>query len=175
MSGTLENLRAIEQPEEIARLLALYAAAFADKAVPARARPRIGAPSESRKRGFMQWSLKVAGLDCGLSLESVTETRWRIDHTAQGALALKEGSALLLRQWHVKRAPTDAALTAAEIAQITDEAPCYITPGIRRGLPIERRLYQVVADLTQDAEAIRASTEAAVARQAAAVEKFGFS
>jgi hypothetical protein len=174
MTGTADSLRAIEAPEEIARLLALFAAAFAGKDVPARLRPRIGAPSDVRKRGFRQWSVKVQGLDASISLESVTDTRWRMDHMAQGALALREGTALLMRQWHVKRAPTDAALTAAEIAAITAEPPFYVTPGIRRGLPVERRLFQIVADLSTPPEAIRAAVEAAAARDAAAVEKYGF-
>lgn len=168
------SFRAIEQPDEINRLLALWAAAFDDKAIPARQRPRLRPPSGGRKAGFTLWGVKISGLDLPISLEEVTADRWRIDHSNQGALVLREGVPLLLRQWYVKRAPTDASLTAAEIAQVTDIAPFYVTPGVHRGTPTERRLYQLIADLSGTPEEIRAQTAEALARQAAATEKFGF-
>jgi hypothetical protein len=169
------SLRAIEQPDEITRLLALWAAAFDDKAIPARQRPRLRPPSGGRKAGFTLWGVKIAGLDMPISLEEVTADRWRIDHSNQGALVMRDGVPVLLRQWYVKRAPADASLTAAEIAQITDIAPFYVTPGVHRGTPTERRLYQLVADLSGTVEEIRAQTAEALARQTAATEKFGFS
>jgi hypothetical protein len=175
MSSTMpRSLRAIEQPEEITRLLALWAAAFDDKAIPARQRPRLRPPASGRKAGFTQWPVKVSGLDVSISLEEVTSDRWRLDHGNQGALAMRDGAALLLRQWYVKRAPADASLSAAEILQVSEEPPYYITPGIHRGTPVERRLYQVVADLTASVEEIRTQTAEALARQTAANEKFGF-
>jgi hypothetical protein len=175
MSITLpRSLRAIEAPEEVSRLLALWAAAFEDKATPARQRPRLRPPATGRKAGFTLWAVKIAGLETHISLEEVTADRWRLDHSNQGALATRDGSPVLLRQWYVKRAPADASLTAAEIAQVTDDAPFYVTPGIHRGTPVEKRLYQVMADLSGTADAIRAQTAEAVARQTAATEKFGF-
>jgi hypothetical protein len=168
------SLRAIEQPAEIERLLALWAAAFDEKSIPARAKPRLRPAATGRKAGCTLWQAKVAGLDMNICLEEVTSNRWRLDHGNQGALALMDGTPVLLRQWYVKRAPTDASLSAAEIAQVTEEAPFYVTPGVHRGAPSERRLYQVVADLTQPPEAIREQTAAAIARQTAANEKFGF-
>jgi hypothetical protein len=121
------------------------------------------------------WQAKVSGLDMNICLEEVTSDRWRLDHGNQGALAMMDGSPVLLRQWYVKRAPADASLTAVEIAQVTEEAPFYVTPGVHRGAPSERRLYQFVADLTATPELIRQQTAEAVARQTAATEKFGFS
>lgn len=168
------SLRAIEQPPEITRLLAVWGAAFDDKAIPARQRPRLRPASDGRKPGFSLWGVKIGGLDTHISLEEVTADRWRIDHSNQGALVMCDGAALLLRQWYVKRAPADASLTAAEIAQITEEAPFYVTPGVHRGAPTERRLYQLVADLSGTPEQIREQTALALARQTAATEKFGF-
>ncbi|NKE44171.1 hypothetical protein HB662_05245 [Roseomonas frigidaquae] len=169
------SLRAIEQPAEIERLLALWVAAFDEKSIPARAKPRLRPAATGRKAGCTLWQAKVAGLDMNICLEEVTSDRWRLDHGNQGALALLDGSPVLLRQWYVKRAPADASLTAAEIAQVTEDAPFYVTPGVHRGAPSERRLYQFVADLTATPEAIRQQTAEAIARQAAATEKFGFS
>ncbi len=169
------SLRAIEQPDEITRLLGVWGAAFDDKSIPARQRPRLRPPSGGRKAGFTLWQVKVSGLEMHISLEEVTSDRWRIDHSNQGALVMRDGTPLLLRQWYVKRAPTDASLTAAEIVQITDEPPLYVTPGVHRGAPTEKRLYQVVAELDGTPEQIRAQTAEALARQAAATEKFGFS
>jgi len=168
------SLRAIEQPDEITRLLAVWGAAFDDKAIPARQRPRLRPPVSGRKAGYTQWQVKIAGLETHISLEEVTADRWRIDHSNQGALAMRDGSPVLLRQWYVKRAPTDASLSAAEIAQVTEEAPFYVTPGVHRGAPSERRLYQFVAALDATPEEIRAQTAEALARQTAATEKFGF-
>jgi hypothetical protein len=168
------SLRAIEQPAEIERLLALWVAAFDDKGTPARQRPRLRPPATGRKAGCTLWQAKVAGLDVNICLEEVTSDRWRIDHGNQGALAMMDGNPVLLRQWYVKRAPADASLSAAEIAQVSDEPPYYVTPGVHRGTPVERRLYQVIAALSDPPEAIRAQTAAALARHAAATEKFGF-
>jgi len=167
-------LRAIEQPPEIDRLLAIWGQAFDDKAIPVRARPRLKPMGPGRREGFTQWGAKVGGMEMHISLEEVTSNRWRIDHNNQGALALLDGRPALLRQWYVKRAPTDASLTAAEIAQLTEEAPFYVTPGVHRGTPTERRLYQLVAMLDEDVAAIREQTNAAIARHNAALEKFGF-
>lgn len=169
------NLRAIEQPAEIERLLALWVAAFDEKSIPARAKPRLRPPATGRKAGCTLWQAKISGLDMNICLEEVTSDRWRLDHGNQGALAMMDGSPVLLRQWYVKRAPSDASLTAVEIAQVTEEAPFYVTPGVHRGAPSERRLYQFVADLTATPEVIRQQTAEAVARQTAATEKFGFS
>ncbi|WP_209318663.1 hypothetical protein [Falsiroseomonas selenitidurans] len=168
------SLRAIEQPAEIERLLGLWAAAFEEKSIPARARPRLRPAATGRKAGCTLWQAKVAGLDMHICLEEVTSDRWRLDHGTQGALALRDGAPVLLRQWYVKRAPADASLSAAEIAQVTEEPPFYVTPGVHRGAPSERRLYQLVADLTATPEEIRAQTGEAIARQTAATEKFGF-
>lgn len=168
------SLRAIEQPAEIERLLALWAAAFDEKTIPARAKPRLRPPATGRKAGCTLWQAKVTGVDVNICLEEVTSDRWRLDHGNQGALAMLDGGPVLLRQWYVKRAPADASLTAAEIAQVTEEAPFYVTPGVHRGAPSERRLYQVVADLGATPEVIRQQTEDAMARHKAATEKFGF-
>lgn len=167
------RLRAIEAPEEVARLLEAWAAAFQDAGLPARQRPRL-ARSSKGKPGHLAWDARMSGIDFDISIEVVSETRWRLDHNRQGALAEEDGRPLLLRQWYVKRAPQDASLSAAEIAQITDEPPCYVTPGIARGTPLERRLYQVVADLSAPAEAIRERTAASIALHRAAMERFGF-
>ena len=168
-------LRAIEQPAEVERLLAHWAAAFADKSIPARAKPRLRPPATGRKAGCTLWQAKVTGLELNICLEEVTSDRWRLDHGNQGALAMRDGTPVLLRQWYVKRAPADNSLTVLEIAEITEEAPFYVTPGVHRGAPSERRLYQLIADLSGDEEAIRAQTTEAVARQTAATEKYGFS
>jgi hypothetical protein len=170
---TPRRLRAIERPEEVARHLETWAAAFRDAKLPARQIPRV-ARSAKGKPGHLAWDARIAGIDIDISIEVVSETRWRLDHNRQGALADDEGRPLLLRQWYVKRAPNDASLTAAEIAQITEEPPCYVTPGIARGLPLERRLYQVVADLSAPVEQIRERTAASIALHRAAMEKFGF-
>ncbi len=168
------SLRAIEQPPEIDRLMALWAKAFDEKSIPARQRPRLKAMGPGRRDGFTQWGAKVGGMEMHISLEEVTANRWRIDHNNQGALALLDGRPALLRQWYVKRAPADASLSAAEIAQVSEEEPFYVTPGVHRGTPTERRLYQVVAMLDDDVVAIREQTAAAIARHTAAVELFGF-
>ena len=168
------SLRAIEQPAEIERLLALWAAAFDDKGTPARQKPRLRPAATGKKAGHTLWGAKVAGMEVNICLEEVSNDRWRLDHNNQGALALLDGVPVLLRQWHVKRAPADAALSAAEIAQVTEEPPFYVTAGVHRGSPTERRLYQVVAALDAEPAEIRAQTAAALARQQAATEKFGF-
>ncbi|NGM21295.1 hypothetical protein G3576_14825 [Roseomonas stagni] len=168
------SLRAIETPAEIDRLLALWGKAFDDKAIPARQRPRLKPMGPGRRDGFTQWGAKVGGMEMNISLEEVTHNRWRIDHGNQGALALLDGQPALLRQWYVKRAPADASLSAKEIAEVTEEAPFYVTPGVHRGTPTERRLYQLVAMPEADVATIREQTAAAIARHAAALEKFGF-
>ncbi|SFK98811.1 hypothetical protein [Falsiroseomonas stagni] len=168
------SLRAIEQPAEIDRLLALWGKAFDEKSIPARQRPRLKPMGPGRREGFTQWGAKVGGMEMNISLEEVTANRWRIDHGNQGALAMLDGQPVLLRQWYVKRAPTDASLTAAEIAQVSEEPPFYVTPGVHRGTPTERRLYQIVAMPEADPVAVREQTAAAIARHAAALEKFGF-
>jgi hypothetical protein len=175
MSGAQapRRLRAIERPEEVARHLEAWAAAFQGVKLPARQMPRV-ARSSKGKPGHLAWDARISGIDIDISIEVVSETRWRLDHNRQGALAEQDGKPLLLRQWYVKRAPNDASLTAAEIAQITEEPPCYVTPGIARGTPLERRLYQVVADLSAPAEQIREQTAASIALHRAAMEKFGF-
>jgi hypothetical protein len=167
------RLRAIERPEEVTRHLETWVAAFEDAKLPARQRPRLNKAGKA-KPGHQVWDARIGGIDIDISIELVSETRWRLDHNRQGALAERDGKPVLLRQWYVKRAPQDASLTAAEIAQITDEPPYYVTPGIARGAPVERRLYQVVADLSAPAEAIREQTAASIALHRAAAEKFGF-
>jgi hypothetical protein len=167
-------LRAIEQPAEVERLLALWVAAFDEKSIPARQRPRLRPAATGRKAGCTLWQAKISGLDVNICLEEVTSDRWRLDHGTQGALAMLDGTPVLLRQWYVKRAPSDASLSAGEIAQVTDIAPFYVTPGVHRGAPSERRLYQLVADLSADPETIRQQTGEAITRQTAATEKFGF-
>ncbi|MGG5812077.1 hypothetical protein [Falsiroseomonas sp. CW058] len=177
MSGTPPPaaLAAIERPERVRELLATWAAAFEEVKMAARDKPRLR-PEAEGKSGHILWGARVSGIEVDISIEVVTDNlRWRLDHNSQGALATLEGRPVLLRQWYVKRAPQDASLSAAEIAQVTEESPFYVRPSISRGKPTERRLYQLLADLSAPAAAIRQQTAAGVALHKAASAKFGLS
>ncbi len=171
--GPPRKLRAIEHPDEVTRHLETWAAAFEGVDLPARQRPRLRPPGGKGKPGHKVWDARIGGIEIDISIEIVSDTRWRLDHNRQGALAELDGRPHLLRQWYVKRAPQDASLSVEEIRQITDEPPYYVAPGIQRGAPTERRLYQIVADLSAPAEAIRERTAASIALHHAAMEKFG--
>jgi hypothetical protein len=174
MSGTPlpATLVAIEIPDRVREHLATWAAAFEEVKMPAREKPRLK-PEGEGKAGHIVWGARISGLEMDVSVEVVNAGRWRLDHNNQGAVALLDGKPVLLRQWYVKRAPADASLSAAEIAQVTEEAPYYVRPSISRGKPVERRLYQLVADLSAPPATIRQQTAASVALHKAAAAKFG--